>query len=507
MRNIIFAVPILWLSLLVNAATIQVSDQYGIGEISIDTDTDVEYFVDFEPKKIVMISGDINIPVQVDPAAYTVHAPGESLVTFSDDGNVRTVVANRIEAADNDAGWVYTSRPTLFVSLCGFEKYTNEDDNCVVLRDTIDSTLNKDGSYQFMHLRTEWNSNEQIDRQDDDLARWIIKELEGKAYAWDVVVIGYSRGGIFAHDMSEKLVKSGLINNLYTVLLDPTTAKEFRDTYPREEFSSSGTNHYGSLYYDSKAFSGDNIDIFEYSDMDISGYTNFGNKDFYMNSNHVDFPDDWADQKWQTFYSRFLATKTSGSYNPDGPGGIWAVDVDSRAKNIFEGGVELGFDNDGVGMDAYMCVDVDPSGTGPSTLCASTGLSVSSDGIYAETVVPVVMASRLAVTSKHVQLAYSTPVQSFYLSIENSEINLNVSNFVNVAEIKTVIDPSDLELDVSFDYLIDDLEININVRDFAGSVSNELADIEDSVVGTVVKVGGGVTKSGSWAAKKLSKLL
>jgi hypothetical protein len=69
---------------------------------------------------------------------------------------------------------------------------------------------------------------------------------------------------------------------------------------------------------------------------------------------------------------------------------------------------------------------------------------------------------------------------------------------VIVAEIKTVIDPSDLELDVSFDYLIDDLEININVEDFAGSVSNELADIEDSVVGAVVKV----SKPVSWVKEK-----
>lgn len=479
------------------ATTISVSGQYGIDEIEIDSDVNTEFQVDFKQKEIVLLASDVTVPIQTNPAEYSIFRPGESLVRITDSGEVSTVVTQNVVAASNGGDATFTHRPTIFVTICGFQLDVNDDDVCAGLRGDVDSKLVGDGRFQYIHLMANWNSNEQIDRQDEDLADYILKELRGKSGLWDVVVIGYSRGGIFAHDMSEFLVKSESINNLYTVLLDPTTAKEFRDVYPQRKYTHSGTNHYASLYYDRKPFSG-GVNIFQYSDENISGFNNFGYADHYLHSNHIDFPSDWAEKRFLGFYFRFMNTKSIGSYREDGISGSWVVDVDSRAKNVFEGGMDLTFDNNGVGVGSFLCVDVDPSGTGASTLCASSEMSVSiENGIYAETVIPVVSASRLVVNSKKVEIANSTPVQQFHLGIENSEITYESSNFLNVATLKTVVDPSELELDVNFDYLVDDLELNINVIDFKGSISNELANFEDSVVGTVVDVGDSISDAAS----------
>lgn len=494
MNRFAFTILLLVCSNFSSAVTYNVSSENGITEL-VDPDTGLrEFGVDFIPKKFVMIgSSDVITPIATSDARLSVHRAEESLFVASETGEVRTVVAERLTSVSNGVGHIYPTRPTLFVTICGF----GGGDNCADMRSSLDSSLLNNGSFQYMHYRVDWDDTDQIDDQDRDLAAYIKLELAMKAHKWDVVVIGYSRGGVFAHDMSEYLVNSDHINNLYTVLLDPTAARELRDIYPRKKHSSALVNHWGSLYYDLSPWSDSTpVNWYEYSDMNISGYNNFGAKDYFVNSNHIAFPSDWFLEDYMLFAYRFINTKQGAGFTEDGIGGVWYVEVDSRSKNIFESGFSTEFGPNGVGMDSYLCVDIDPEGDDLSSLCSSANFSISGEGIYAESVVPAINASRLVITSKRASISTDNNIQQFRASIENGELDLGSGNFTNIAEIETTIDFSEVEVDVTFDFLVDDISININVTDFVGSSSEFLADAEDTIVGAIVGLGDAAGRVG-----------
>ena len=311
-----------------------------------------DWTMDFEQQKIVMIPvGGIITPIETKKSTMVLNHKDRGRFVITN-GTMRSTTRTPVVAAVSDVATVYNNRPTLFVSIHGYNDSQTTDTWQYTLIEKIthelDDSLNPRYS-QNMGFTVNWDSKEPMRRQVKDVAGLVNQFLNKRAYPWDVVLIGFSRGGIFTSELSKLIVANSNIKNLHSILLDPTAVGFFGDFYPRTINSATGTQHYGSLYYD-----GIFVDPIFYnipsltieSDQPIPGYNNYGlgNADYLFNSTtHEEFADEWlvdTNKGLERALTNIFATKDTGLFGKDNIG-QWEI-VRVQEENLFiDGNVDI----------------------------------------------------------------------------------------------------------------------------------------------------------------------
>lgn len=294
-----------------------------------------QWKVSYQHRLVPILSNGLTIPIEVDTPEYTLSHPTEGVISVNRNGLTSVTRHQAILQSSttqyNDT-FQYKGRPTLVVSIPGWatqapNQASGINDWQKELEENLQDIKNKQATgasvltSQIKHFQVDWHSANSNRRQVKDLATMINRFLSSKKYQWDIVLVGHSRGGIFAHDLSKKLKGTAKINSLHTVLIDPTAAGAVNDVYPSRLHSSSQFNNYGSFIYDDKGFiatdfAGINLAIGAIGDRSILGYstTKIGN------SEHTEIPSDWlASNHFNNLISHVASIKDNTTdYQVDG---------------------------------------------------------------------------------------------------------------------------------------------------------------------------------------------
>jgi pimeloyl-ACP methyl ester carboxylesterase len=167
---------------------------------------------------LVLIYNDgLSIPIEI--MAPTLELTHEEFGVFSVSGGaMRSVSGIPVTGASLQVD-TYNNRPTLFVSIGGAKGLDVETGNIDLrkgdgigdwqrregtTRDLTSKIINAVGAdHQYAYMFVDWYSSRQIRPQVKDLARYIKQFLGKRAQKWDVAVVGHSRGGILAHELSK----------------------------------------------------------------------------------------------------------------------------------------------------------------------------------------------------------------------------------------------------------------------------------------------------------------
>ncbi len=311
-------------------------------------------------------------------------------------------------------------RPTLFISIPGANfsaPYHGTTPWQTQLSSKLSTLIN---TSQYKHFMVDWESLKPMQGQVNDVSDAVKEFLRTKQYAWDVVIVGHSRGGVFAHELAKRLAGYSKISKLHSLLLDPTAATSFGDVYPTQAASGS----FGYLKYDGLPFSAYGT-FTTFSDQLILGYTNYGLNNFQAlltssgdpQVSHENYPYDWLQrtdvQGFGTALTNVLATKDngSGSFVVDGDSGNDVVVATSQATI-------------GVDLDAQ-CVG--PACTFQGTLTVGPLGTVTLSGMVAtqgvDAAVSTAFASASAVLRRDQIMLMSTDLFSF--SSQSQRINLS----------------------------------------------------------------------------------
>jgi len=258
------------------------------------------FFSVTKPNILLISSGGIDIPIQLQGQEY--HLSNKKLGEFTFQGKtMQSVTRNKIQALIDESPVSRSSpapqiayRPTLFVSIHGatnpFEENGRDEWQTSLTANSDMGNIARDSQYSYFSVT--WNDVFPTHSQAKDLARMISGFLENNNTAWDVVLIGHSRGGIFAHQTAQFLSQNkARYDTLHTVLLDATAATGLGDIYPFKEIP----NTHGNALYDNLAFSNAGR-VGTISDKPIDGYNNIqiNYRQSSAGNSHAEFANDWV---------------------------------------------------------------------------------------------------------------------------------------------------------------------------------------------------------------------
>ncbi len=134
--------------------------------------------------------------------------------------------------------------PTLIVSIHGQTLCKAEDSTVARMRsiatDAAARVKNADRTADVVTKVVTWNTCGAIGSQAKTTAAEI-KQIVNTGEKWDVLIFGYSRGGIYLHDLAKQIENDAELNAnidyLMTVMLDPTAARIFGDVFPTTKSS------------------------------------------------------------------------------------------------------------------------------------------------------------------------------------------------------------------------------------------------------------------------------
>lgn len=382
--------------------------------------------VEYEHEIIIIPSDGINIPIEIKKPTVVLTNDERGRFVFSD-GKMRATTRTPLIVYNYTEGVVYNKRPTLYISIGGYRGLENNsslDDgyginNWQTEMESILATTLDDSQYK--HFMVDWDSAKSNRLQVEDLGHVVNSFLNSRTYAWDVVIVGHSRGGVFGHDLTRQIVGNRKINNLHTFLLDPTAATFMSDIYPSYKHTDSPTNHYASLYYDDAPF----IDEYGFalgttSDRPIDGYTNYGRGTTIFNSNHVDFAIDWIGATVGGFFealSEINSRKFPGTFNLDGEtSGSEVVRIGISSDIYVAGDIDIG---DG---DIRIWAEI---AAGP--IRANLDAALGENGLELYGAITVASA-HLIIREDELAVSVSTPLASYAHSISGDGVSVNVSS-------------------------------------------------------------------------------
>lgn len=392
---------------------------------------------------VLVQNSDIATPIVVQPNVTLVSEKyGRVKVANGKVSAVTRTSALAITPAYNS----YNYRPTLFISLCGASAPLSLDGrgNCPWQMDNLDKTLRTTllNQYQYKHFAVDWDTHKPTRHQVDDLADVVKDFLNSRVNAWDVVIIGFSRGGIFAHELTEKIVTHGKVANLHTYLLDPTAASIFQDIYPSGIQLIQPSGFYGHYYYDNRPFEMDvgSLPGLTISDQPIGGYSTH-----YINSTHTRFPYDWFASSLTNALSDVNALKDTGYFPVDGTSGLEIVRITYPSNMVFDGVIEI---NNGQ-------IHV----SGAVSIGAIPGASTSFD---------------LTVGPKRIEMAVALATATAHLIINEDQAAISVSS--GIANLQAKIDGEGISASTA----VLNLEVGVDVG-WNGTISIDLGDIRISI--------------------------
>ncbi len=282
-----------------------------------------------------------------------------SLGSFSfSEGRVSSAVPTPVISykAGIRGGVTYSMRPTLIISIGGFleggsggkglHAWVNEVDTKI----TEYEALHDPNTSEFVHMKINWESQKPIEIQVNELASYIKTFLKGVEYSWDILLAGHSRGGIFAHELSKELKNFNKISSLHVVLVDPTAVTMLSDRYPIS-VSNNTYDVYGSLFYDSKGFTFP-LGFFTTGDLEISGYTNYGDYDFNKyDYGHSSIADElWIETELINILSYIFSKKEHGIFNSETD--LRTIEVAVQSREFYLSG-DVTFVDGNLSIEAY----------------------------------------------------------------------------------------------------------------------------------------------------------
>lgn len=405
----------------------------------------------FTHEMILVNVDDILTPIEISKPTVEIFHKSRGSFAISDGvmrSVTRTPVAN-VQANTSNGNPVvsFDYRPTLVISLSGykandgninyleFEELTNkgegldfwqvDDINEVDINDFLISQFMSAGNrHQFKHWAVDWQSARSLNVQVDDLAREVNHFLKNRPVAWDVAIVGHSRGGIFAHQLVRKIVDNSNISQLHVMLLDPTAGvSPWGDQYPSSIPSGKASVH-GSLYYDQKTFTGySTFSIGTIGDQDIQGYNNYNRNDhLYSSSTHTTIVEDWLTEpnrgisRWLTDIMSKKELVVDGFDYDDTAGETYEIvriQIDNQI--YFEGDVTISGDY----IEAWGEIGVGPINAGVYSY-------VGVDGIDAAAYTSIASAA-VAINKDQVAISGHAIMSNYGLSLSNNTLNVSTS--------------------------------------------------------------------------------
>lgn len=416
--------------------------------------TSEQWQLEYDHKMVMVDVGGVLAPIEIEKPTVTLINKNYGRFMFSE-GQVRSVTRVPLVTYQHEATDSYSLRPTLFISICGFTPTSSGATGCKEQNSTNENqiALEKElakqiDNYQYKHFIVHWESSKSMKGQVNDLANHVNSFLNDRLHNWDVVIFGYSRGGVFAHELSGKIVKNTKINKLHTFLLDPTAAKHpLNDVYPAYKHKTSPDNHYASLYFDDKGWltniliQGLDLSILTSGDKPIDGYTNYGLKNHtFKSSSHEAFFSEWlANQQVGLDQALIdvLQRKVPDNFAIDGTSGSEIVTV--SAPGGIDVNVDVDVTTDHVSIWAEVTVDGVP--------VTSTSFNADSDG-FEYSGGTAIAVSHMVVRKDQIAVASSSPLTSYSASIDVTGVNANVS--VVGFDVNTSVSPDGAFISVDF---------------------------------------------------------
>ena len=237
--------------------------------------------------------------------------------------------------------------------------------------------------------------------------------MNQRSQKWDIVLIGHSRGGIFAHELSRKITGSTRIRKLYTILLDPTASVTLADYYPSQKASVSHFDHNALNLYDNRPFfdfSLNQIFLNTISDQNIPGYTNevLFHESHWDNASHSWFADDYIEHRFSIELAAITNGKgAAGTYSSEGVGGFEVIKISAPKDFIWaSGSVEIVNGNlrargevtvGGIAANGYLEAGTEGIAVGVSVVVLAANAALSDDGVAVQAAVAAVGSIAAAV--------------------------------------------------------------------------------------------------------------
>jgi pimeloyl-ACP methyl ester carboxylesterase len=290
---------------------------------------------------------DLDIPIPVGIAEYTLSDPAKGFFRFQG-GRVESAVRVPLDTFALNVA-TRTQRPTLFVSIPGasfdgvalpaLRKARAETDPWQETLARKLSPIINVGEYKYYMVT--WDSAVAMGYQVRVLADYVKAFLGPKVDAWDVVLIGHSRGGVFAHELSKRLAGFSKVSSLHVWMLDPTAGPMFGDIYPTRRVD--GGSVFGYLKYDSYPFYYSTFGTV--GDTNVEGYDNYGNGVYEFRypgstseNSHAQYASNWLNLAGTTTLDGFAGvmqrfntvTKQPGTFVVDGQSGNEIVRIGAK---------------------------------------------------------------------------------------------------------------------------------------------------------------------------------
>lgn len=263
-----------------------------------------------EPTFIFVNVGDILVPIQIEEREVIYRNLSKEFEFSYEKQEQGLINTTNIASGTTQNTVTRNYRPTLFVTIPG-ANFDNSDGRGVqTFQSDISQFIRRQAlDYNAAVWNVSWDSLKPNRRQVKMLQRQIINFLDDQRYDWDVVIVGFSRGGIFANELALQLEGNENIHYLYTVLLDPTAALSINDHYPTEAPKSNLTSNH--LFYDGRPWLGVDFNKTD-ADRSIHGYPSAT----LIGANHEDVPTQYISKGyWQSLFNLTEANKNHGNYN------------------------------------------------------------------------------------------------------------------------------------------------------------------------------------------------
>ena len=408
------------------------------------------------PNVVVIPLDDLNIPIQTAPATLTLSNETRGRLIFSAE-SVRAVTRTPVVTYTHTGGTAFSRRPTLLVSLCGFMGSYPGSGTCDMQYKLERHIANTYGQYQYKHFAVDWETYLTNVHQVRDLANTIGDFLKPKAVPWDVVIVGFSRGGVFAHDLARALVGHTKIDTLHTYLLDPTGSPAFSDVYPASKPTAPGFAHHGFNYYDNRPW----VDAYltttnatTESDRPISGYNN----NYFDATLHAAFPGEWIDAHMGEALAAINQVKDVGSFPEDGTSGMEIVTISSGGDVDFNGSIDF------VNGTAHISGSLTISGVPGSVSLEAT---VGADGVQISGAQGAAVGQLIA-DADRVYVSQSVLVSNYVATLDSSGISADVT-MTHILDSSTSVDIStDGSIDITLSIGGESVSVDINPFDPGG---------------------------------------
>jgi hypothetical protein len=393
---------------------------------------------------MIPIDDDLSIPIPFGVAEYTMADPSKGFLAFKE-GRVDYAVTVPLDKLTRSSN---SQRPTLFVSIPGFnsaavnvpgisrhpvgvdpwqEGDASQSTTASINTNNLSYRLSRlFSTAQYKHFMVAWQNAEAIGPQARVLTDHIKSFLASKTYQWDVVLVGFSRGGVFAHELAHRLQGHAKISKLHVWLLDATAATMLGDfnTNPNPIPNPAGTV-YGYMKRDNRALLGINGGTFEINS--IGGYTNYGPSNFvadlYPNaSSHLYYPSVWmtapAPHGFGTAFQNFLNVKNNS-------GGPFTVEGDSGSELVRVGSSTIAGDLTG-GCTGNGCTISGTLALGSvGTLAFQNNLSTSGVDLAVSTTVG---AGSVVVRREYLVASNTNIFDTQSIRVDRNGINASISN-------------------------------------------------------------------------------